>query len=90
MENKFKKYVFTCKLKGNPVCVSFSIINGLYGDLLEECGIWHDLNKPNEYSYAVDYPLMIKGVCFSHDTTGSNAYDLKVGDVFTLSEKCNH
>ena len=86
MERKdFKKYVFRCKLAAEPVCVVFNVVNGLYGDLLEEFGIWHDVKKPHEYSYVVDYPLMIKGM--GAYTGNNNTYDLKVGDTFTLSIK---
>lgn len=54
--------------------------NGVYSDLLEECGIWRMITEDRmrgRYVWVIDYPLIIK-----HD---SGRYDLKVGDQFTLS-----
>lgn len=78
-----RKYIFKCKLEGLPVCIVTNWANGVYADLLEECGVWHMITGTIEdqmrerYVWTVDYPLIIK-----HN---SGRYDLKVGDQFTLS-----
>lgn len=77
-----RKYIFKCKLEGEPVCIVADLANGVYGDLLEECGVWHraannDITKTTEFCWIVDYPLIIK-----HNDT---RYDLEVGYTFTLS-----
>ena len=76
-----RKYIFKCKLEGLPVCIITNWANGVYADLLEECGVWHMVQDGNnyggEYRWTIDYPLIIKHV--------DGRYDLKVGDQFTLS-----
>ena len=84
VENKFKKYVFVCKLNADPVCVVHSKQNGFYADILEDCGIWHDAG-PGECAWVVDYPLKIKAQL--HNGTIKTYYDLQPGDVFTLGER---
>ena len=73
--SEFERYVFQCKLAGKPVCVKYSVENGLRSDDLEKFGIW----KPQtgkELSWIVLYPTMI-------DFNGKR-YDMEEGYTWTL------
>jgi len=74
-----KKYIFTQKLKGKRVCIIYSVSNGFYAELLEQCGIWERLadTRQGEMVWTAKYPLSIK--------YGDTRHDLEVGDQFTLS-----
>jgi hypothetical protein len=70
-----KKYIFECKLAGKPVCVEWSLENGIYANELEQYGVW----KPQSgrvLSWIVRYPVII---IYNH-----TRYEMKIGDTFTL------
>lgn len=76
-----KKYIFKQRLAGERICIVYSVQNGFYADLLEQCEIW-ELESPNPHKvtqlqWLTKYPLSIK--------YNENRHDLEVGDSFSLA-----
>lgn len=83
-DKNFKAYVFKCKLAAQPVCVVYSVANGIRASLLEELGIWHPARRTRgNLVWVADYPIKIKVP--GNDGDIVTYYDLTPGDTFTLS-----
>jgi len=77
---RISRYILKQKLAAEPVCIVWTLKNGIYADVLEDCGIWEPCmgNNTHNTSWIVKYPLMIIA-------SDEQRYDMKVGDMFTLN-----
>ena len=73
--SEFERYVFHCKLAGKPVCVKYTVENGIRADELEKFGVWKK-QTGKELAWIVQYPMML---VYNH-----TRYDMEPGYTFTL------